>query len=135
MNKLKNEKQKNLLDKLMKKSSKLSKKLNNTFEENKLKLKKCENFCKNYYMIEMDKVFKKIYKKYHVVYKLPTKEEKDFAYNNCKKIFCNKKCDGYDFYGNKEKQNKFKNEIEDGFQKSYSKDKVEMLKKRGAISA
>ena len=59
-----------------------------------------------------------------------TKKENDFTYNTCKKTFCNEKCEGYDFFGNKQKQIDFNKTIKNGFSNSYSKDKVEMFKKK-----
>jgi hypothetical protein len=82
----------------------------------------------------MNNILKNSTKKYGNPYKSPTKEENEFAYNACKKSFCNEKCDGYDFFGNKQQQEEFKKKIKNGFQKVYSKDRVEMLKKRGALS-
>lgn len=119
-------KKRNVLKKIMNKSKSFSKKLNKTIK-NKPILKKCEDFCKNDYMVEMKKVFKKSSEKYNIPYKSPTKQEDEFAYNTCKKTFCNEKCEGYDkIY--------FKNKIKNGFQDAYSTNKVEMLKKRGALS-
>jgi hypothetical protein len=132
MNKSK-KKNKNILQKIMNKSKSFNKKLNKTIK-NKTTLKKCEDFCKNDYMVEMKKVFKKSSKKYNIPYKSPTKQEDEFAYNTCKKTFCNEKCEGYDFFGDKQKQIDFKKKIKNGFQDTYSRNKVEMLKKRGALS-
>ena len=78
--------------------------------KNKSILKKCEAFCKNDYMVEMNKVFKKSSEKWRVPYN-PTKEDNKFMYNTCKKTFCNEKCEGYDFSGNKQKKINFKKKI------------------------
>ena len=101
---------------------------------NRLSVKRCNHFCKDDYMVEMKKVFKKSAKKYGIPYKLPTKQEDEFSYNTCKKTFCNKKCKGYDFNGDKNKQLTFKKKIKNGFQNTYSAKKIKMLKKRGALS-
>jgi hypothetical protein len=118
------------------KSKKFIKKINKTAKhaKNKSSLKKCEKFCKDDNMVEMEKIFKKSAEKYNIPYESPTKQEEEFSYNTCKKTFCNKKCEGYDFYGDKKKQLNFKKQIINGFQKSYTKNEVEMLKKRGAMS-
>jgi len=116
----------------MSKSRKKIKRINKT--TNKSTLKKCEKFCKDDYMIEMNKVFRKSSEKYNTPYISPTKEDDKFLYNTCKKTFCNEKCEGYDFFGNKQSQLDFKNKIKNGFQITYSTDKVELLKKRGALS-
>lgn len=125
-------KSKKVLQKIMNKSKKFSKRLNKTIK-NKSTLKKCEQFCKKDYMVEMNKVFKKSGEKWNVPYN-PTKEYNNFMYNTCKKTFCNEKCEGYDLFGYKQKQIDFKKKIKNGFQNSYSTNKVEMLKKRGALS-
>ena len=114
---------KKILQKIMDKSKKFSKNLNKTIK-NKSSLKKCENFCKKDYMKYMDKKIKIFSKKHNMEYKHPTKEENEFTFNTCKKTFCNVKCDGYDLYGDKKRQLDFKKGIKDGFQHSYSKDKV-----------
>jgi len=102
--------------------------------KNKSSSKKCEKFCKNDYMVEMKKVFKKSSEKYNIPYESPTKQQDEFAYNVCKKTFCNENCKGFDFNGDKKQQFDFKKKIKNGFQNSYSANKVEMLKKRGAAS-
>jgi hypothetical protein len=132
MNKSK-KKYKKLFQKIINKSKKFSKKINKT-TKNKSSFKKCEKFCKDDYMVEMKKVFKKSAEKYNIPYESPTKQQDEFAYNTCKKTFCNENCEGYDFYGDKKKQLDFKKQIINGFQDSYTTNKVEMLKKRGAMS-
>lgn len=126
-------KSKKIIQKMMNKSRKFTKKLNKTIK-NKSTLKKCETFCKNDYLREMKKVFKKSSEKFNIPYKSPTKQEDDFDYNTCKKTFCNTTCEGYDFFGDKQKQIDFKKKIKNGFQDTYSKNKVEMFKKKGALS-
>ena len=97
-------------------------------------LYKCDDFCIKDYMVEMKKVFKKSSEKYNIPYKSPTKHENKLDYNTCKKTFCNKKCEGYDFFGNIKQQKKFNNKIINGFQTSYSTNRIDMFKKKGAIS-
>jgi len=121
-------KRKSVFKKIMNKSKKIAKKINKTVK------KSCVDFCKNDYMKEINRKFKTTSKKYNIPYKLPTPEENEYTYNTCKKTFCNKKCKGYDFFGDKQKQKEFRNKIMNGFQTSYSKDKIKMLKKRGAMS-
>jgi hypothetical protein len=132
MNKSKKRNRK-ILQKIMNKSNSFSKKLNKTIK-NKPTLKKCEDFCKNDYMVEMKKVFKKSFEKYNIPYKSPTKQEDKFTYNACKKTFCNEKCEGYDLFGDKQKQIDFKKKIKNGFQDTYSTNKIKMFKKKGALS-
>ena len=116
-------KSKKVLQQLYNKSKKLSTKLNKTIK-NKSALKKCEQFCKKDYMVELDKQMKQS----------STKEQREFTYNTCKKTFCNEKCEGYDFFGDKQKQMEFQKKITNGFQNTYSKDKITKLQKRGALS-
>ena len=131
MNKSKKRNRK-ILQKIMNKTKSFSKKLNKTIK-NKSSLKKCENFCKNDYMVEMNKVFKKSGEKMNIPLN-PTKEDNDYMYYICKKTFCNEKCEGYDFMGNKQAQTDFKKKIKNGFQDEYSTNKVKMFKKKGALS-
>jgi len=124
---------KNPFQKVVKRSKKFIKKLIRTVK-NKPNLKKCEDFCKNDYMVEMKRVIKKTSEKYNVPYVSPTKEQDEFTYNTCKKTFCNESCDGFDLFGDKQKQIEFKRKIKNGFQDTYSTDRIEMLKKKGALS-
>ena len=122
-----------IMQKYLNESKKLIKKLNKTIK-NKSSLKKCEDFCKNDYMIKSRETTKKICDKNNLSCPLPTKLENEYSYNTCKKTFCNEKCDGYDFFGDKQQQINFKKKIKNGFKSLYSKDKVKMLKKKGAMS-
>jgi len=122
----------NILKQTMEKSKKNIRKLNKTIK--KSSLKKCETFCQKDYIPEINKSFRKNAKKYNISYKSPTKQENDFAYNTCKKTFCNPKCDGYDFFGDEKKQKSFQKKIKNGFQNTFSLQKIKMLKKKGALS-
>jgi len=82
-------------------------------------------------MVELDKQMKQSSTK---TYTPPTKEQREFTYNTCKKTFCNEKCEGYDFFGDKQKQMEFQKKITNGFQNTYNKDKITKLQKRGALS-
>jgi hypothetical protein len=111
---------------------------NNTTKNNTTKnntnLKTCDNFCKNDYLPEMQKVYKKSAEKYNNLYKPPTKEEEEFNFNTCTKIFCNKNCEGFDFFGDKKKQKEFKKNLKDGFINTYPNNKIDRLKNKGAVS-
>ena len=78
-------------------------------------------------MPHIDKVYRNSAKKYNIKYISPTKKEKSFMYNTCKKTLCNKKCDGYTLKN-------FKKNIKNGFQKTYKQDRIEKLKEKGALS-
>ena len=86
---------------------------------------KCEDFCKNDYMIEQERVFQKLNKNFKMPHKKRTKKQLEFDFNVCKKVFCNKKCEGFDNLNLKK--------IKNGFHKTY-KNQTHNLKKRGAIS-
>jgi len=105
----------------------------NTTIKNKSGLGKCDNFCKNDYITEMDKINKLNMNKYFKIpYKPPSKATMDINYNSCKKKFCNTNCEGIII--DKQKELEYKKMINNGFHKSYSNDKVEKFKNRGAIS-
>jgi hypothetical protein len=121
-----------LFKKLINQSKKNNKKIKKTIK-NKSSLKKCEHFCKNDYLVEMKKMFTKNAKQFNVEYN-PTKQDYEFSYQTCKKTFCNPNCEGYDFNGDKQKQKQFQKKIKDGFQNTHATNRVDMLKKRGALS-
>jgi len=108
-------------------NTKFISKLNKTIK-NKPSIKKCEQFCKNDYQPETTKWLKNLSKKWKIPYVSPTKKHLKYKLDLCKKAFCNEKCIGYSKIDNLEKN------IVNGFQKSYGKKKIEMLKKKGALS-
>ena len=55
-------------------------------------------------------------------------------YKNCKKTYCNEKCEGYDFNGDTKFQKEFQKRLNHGFDNAYSAKEIKMLKKRGASS-
>ena len=110
---------------------KIKKKSKNTMK-NKSGLKKCENFCKNDYTLEMEKVSGEFYKKHLKTPYNPSKVTREINYNACKKKFCNEKCEG--ILNDKQQQLEYIKTLNNGFSKSYSKDKIEKLKNRGALS-
>ena len=81
------------------------KKLNKTIT--KKELQQCNKYC-NAYVKELNRKAEEGSKKYNFPYRPPTKEENAFAFNTCKKTFCNTKCEGFDFSGDKQKQLEFK---------------------------
>lgn len=112
-------------------------------KKNKSTMKKCEHFCKKDYMPEMAKINDKRRKEEKnplaaiKLYSLVDKYKaivKDIEYNGCKKIYCNEKCEGYNFNGDAKLKKKFQKTIKNGFVDSYSAKEVKMLKKRGALS-
>ena len=111
---------------------KIKKKSKNTTMKNKSGLRKCENFCKNDYTKEMEKVAREFYKKYSKTPYNPSKLTKKINYTACKKKFCNEKCEG--ILNDKQKQLEYTKTLNNGFSKSYSKDKIEKFKSRGALS-
>jgi hypothetical protein len=91
------------------------------------KMKKCEEFCKKDYIPKSNKFNKKISKTFKIPYKLPTKNETSRIYKKCKNMFCDEQCKKY---GGKENKQYIKN----GFQKTYSKNRINKLKRNGALS-
>jgi len=73
--------------------------------------KKCDDFCKRY-----------------------TKTNHE-AYQNCRRIYCNKPCKGALLFGSPKEQALFKKQIKHGFHKNHSRKRVMELKKKGALSA
>lgn len=133
MPKTKNNKNfKNRIRKEIHKGKKVLSKIDKTIK-NKGSLQKCEQFCKNDYSVEMDKVYKSVNKKYNIPYH-PSIEDTRLMYTSCKKMYCNPTCDGFDFNGNVQQQKQFKNNIYNGFQKKYSSNTITQFKKRGALS-
>ena len=98
-------------------------------QSRKKKNKQCDQFCKKDYMVQMDSVFRKKSKKYKLPYN-PTKKDKQFAFNVCRKTFCNTKCHGYG-----SRQPIINKTLRNGFQKTYSEEKINTLKNKGALSA
>jgi hypothetical protein len=117
------------MDDLKRKEEKFVQKLNKSIK-NKASLKTCENFCRNDYLVAMDKANKKYSKKYRTPYS-PVQLDDRFSNNVCKKTYCNVKCAGYPAVYNKTTKVGVKN----GFHKSYSFRKIKKLKQRGALSA
>jgi len=76
----------------------------------------------------MTRRFKLSSKKYKTKYIPPTKEEKEFDYNVCKKVFCNPNCDGFEFNGDKKQRRIFKKGIKNGFSKTYGSEREHMFK-------
>ena len=91
--------------------------------------KSCDKFCKKDYMVQMDSVFRKSAKKYKIPYN-PTKIDKQFSFNVCRKTFCNPKCNGY-----LTQQKRINKTVRNGFQKEYNLEKINTLKNKGALSA
>jgi len=96
--------------------------------------KKCKRFCKKDYLPEINKRAKQVSEKQNIPYQPPTDKEKKLYYKGCKKSFCNRKCKGYDFFGNKERQKEFQANIKDGFENTFSEEQIKILKKKGALS-
>ena len=62
------------------------------------------------------------------------KKEFDVFYNMFKLSYCDDTCNGFTFNGNKQEETNFKNKIKDGFNKIYTTDEIDHLKKQGALS-
>jgi hypothetical protein len=117
------------MDDLKRKEDIFIQKLNKSIK-NKASLKTCEHFCRNDYLVEMDKANKKYSKKYRLPYS-PVQLDDPFSNNVCKKTYCNVKCAGYPAFYNKTT----KQSVKKGFHNSYTSRKIKKLKQRGALSA
>ena len=105
----------------------------NKTTKNKTPLKNCERFCEKDYRPQLDKLWKPALKKANIK---PSKRDKIANIKSCKRFFCNKECkEGFTFFGEKQRSIDFYKDIKNGFHKKYKNDQVEMLKKRGALSA
>ena len=122
-----------LLNNLVAITRKINRKLNQTMK-NTPGFSRCKSFCKNDYIPRMYKALDRGFAKYNIPRKAPIRRDDAYAYNACKKTFCNETCDGYDFFGDKRKQREFKQQIHNGFHNTYARDKIVMSKKRGAMS-
>ena len=116
------------MEDLKRKEEKFIRKLNKSIK-NKASLKTCENFCRNDYLVEMDKINKKYSKKFNIPYS-PVQLDDRFSNNVCKKTYCNVKCAGYPALYNKT----LKRSVKDGFHTSYTPRKLKKMKQRGALS-
>ena len=96
-------------------------------------MKRCEDFCKNDYKEHIEKQREKNKKKYNYTYSA-TNKANEFGYSTCKMLYCNEKCEGLDFFDDKEQELAHKKKIKNGFMNTFSNSQVEMLKKRGALS-
>lgn len=120
----------------MRKTKSLIKKINKTYK-NKPALKKCNDFCENEYMDELTRIQKKVEKK---IGKMPKQNSKfnesaiqESSINNCKKAYCNPKCEGYSEMAKKIGID-YKKTIKNGFKKYYLKKDINALKEKGALS-
>jgi hypothetical protein len=120
------------LNKMIKKqvneSRKVNRKNDKTFK-NKSALKKCNRFCRKDYVPETNRAFKRFAKEYGEPYPIPTKDEDDYTYEVCKKLYCNEHCNGFGITEETKKK-----DMTYGFQKSYTFEQRNKLKERGAFS-
>jgi hypothetical protein len=116
--------------------NKMMKNINHSID--KENIQKCEDFCKKDFIEYTDRKFRNMMKKYKLSMKTNSKQEKDKQYLKfiqCKKTFCNPKCIGRPtFFGNKQKQMNYAKTLKNGFIPYYNTNKVNTLKKKGALS-
>ena len=99
--------------------------------KDKTKLIKCEAFMKK--EVEcIEKKYNKMAKQFNL--KPYPKKQFDVIYNLSKLSYCDDTCNGFTFNGNKQEETNFKNKIKDGFNKIYTTDEIDHLKKQGALS-
>ena len=108
------------------------------FKYNKSKtstMKKCHDFCKNDYVVQMEKNTPAYVKRRRKTNnKIDEKMRLDRANRYCRQDFCNENCaEGITYYY-PELEKSFRKTIKNGFVDSYSPDEIEMLKNKGALS-
>ena len=108
----------NEFEKIKNRSKKFIQKLDKKHKHKKT-FRNCERFCKKDYIVKMTKALGPF----------PNKSSSNFAYNTCKKVFCNDKCDGFD-----SADRTFRKQLNNGFHKEYTPSQIDMLKKYGALS-
>ena len=108
------------------------------FKYNKSKtstMKKCHDFCKNDYLVQMEKNTPAYVKRRRKTNnKIDEKMRLDSANRICRQDFCNENCAEGIIYYYPELEKAFRKTIKNGFVDSYSPDEIEMLKNKGALS-
>lgn len=108
------------------------------FKYNKSKtstMKKCHDFCKNDYVVQMEKNTPAYVKRRRKTNnKIDEKLRLDMVHRICRQDFCNENCAEGIIYYYPELEKSFRKTIKNGFVDSYSADEIEMLKNKGALS-
>ena len=108
------------------------------FKYNKSKtssMKKCHDFCKNDYLVQMEKNAPAYIKRRRKTNnKIDEKMRLDRANRSCRQDFCNENCAEGIIYYYPELEKSFRKTVKNGFVDSYSPDEIEMLKNKGALS-
>ena len=108
------------------------------FKYNKSKtssMKKCHDFCKNDYVVQMEKNAPAYLKRRRKTNnKIDEKMRLDSANRYCRRDFCNENCAEGIIYYYPELEKSFRKTVKNGFVDSYSPDEIEMLKNKGALS-
>ena len=108
------------------------------FKYNKSKtssMKKCHDFCKNDYVVQMEKnapAYLKRRRKSNS--RIDEKMRLDSANRYCRQDFCNENCAEGIIYYYPELEKSFRKTVKNGFVDSYSSAEIEMLKNKGALS-
>lgn len=120
----------------MRKTKKIIKKINKTYKD-KPALKKCNEFCENEYMDELDRIQKKVEKQFGKMPKrknpFKASEIQESSINNCKKAYCNPECEGFTEMAKKFGID-YKKTIKNGFKTFYTKKDIKALKEKGVLS-
>lgn len=122
----------NVINGFIKKEADFLKKLDTSVKD-KTSLKKCNDFCKKNTAKKV-KLIKQVDTLTYAPLNKVSKEYKHLFYTGCKKLHCNKNCDGFTFFGNKDLEKNFLKDIKDGFKKNYSAKRIKKLKKEGVLS-
>ena len=98
-------------------------------------MKKCHDFCKNDYVVQMEKNAPAYLKRRRKTNnKIDEKMRLDRANRYCRQDFCNENCAEGIIYYYPELEKSFRKTVKNGFVNSYSPDEIEMLKNKGALS-
>ena len=98
-------------------------------------MKKCHDFCKNDYVVQMEKNAPAYVKRRRKTNnKIDEKMRLNRANRTCRQDFCNENCAEGIIYYYPELEKAFRKTIKNGFVNSYSPDEIEMLKNKGALS-
>ena len=120
-------KPKTLFDKLLMHDKKNDQLLNKTLKRSDLQ--KCTKFCKQDYMPNVHKTYKKMFGTMNN-YKQMNKS----MFYSCKKDYCNPTCNGF-FNPSDRFYKQYRKKIHNGFHKKYTKKQIGTLKNRGVLSA
>jgi hypothetical protein len=90
--------------------------------------KRCDALCKRY-IKHLNRKFANRLEPY-----IPTKKASEENYQDCRRMYCNKPCNGALMNASPEEQVAFQKDIQHSFHKNYTRKQLTHLKKKGALS-